>query len=124
MAKKIKEFEKYIVKITQGAEDDLNEIIEYIFQNNPRTALIIMEKIIARINTPDHFPNRGSYVPELLARNIKEYRQITEEPWKIYYKIDENIVNVMAIIDSRRNLKDVLINKLYPKNQSASPNKR
>jgi len=83
-----------------------------------------MEKIITKINTLDHFPNRGSYVPELLARNIKEYRQITEEPWKIYYKVDGNIVNVMAIIDSRRNLKDILISKLYPENQPTSSNKR
>ena len=76
-----------------------------------------MEKIIAKINTLDHFSYRGSYVPELLARNVKEYRQITEDLWKIYYRVNDNIVNVMAIIDSRRNLKDILINKLYPENQ-------
>jgi len=105
---------KSIIKMTQSAENDLNEIMEYINQTNPRTVLAIMEKIISKIKTLDHFPNRGSYVPELLARNVKEYRQITEEPWKIYYKVEENIVNVMAIIDSRRNLKDILINKLYP----------
>ena len=110
MAKKIKE---YSVKMTQSAEDDLNEIIEYIYQNNPRTALMIMEKISAKINTLDHFPYRGGHVPELLAKNIKDYRQISEKPWKIYYKINNNIVNVLAIIDSRRNLKDILINKLF-----------
>jgi hypothetical protein len=46
------------------------------------------------------------------GRNIKDFRQITEAPWKIYYKIVKNIVNVLAVIDSRRNLKDILINKL------------
>jgi len=112
MAKKTKEYKKYIVKITQNAENDINEIVDYIAQNNPQTALIKMEKIYAKINTLDHFPTRGSYVPELLARNIKDYRQITEEPWKIYYKINDNTVNVLAVIDSRRNLKDLLINKL------------
>ena len=113
MAKKIKEYEKYHVKITQGAEKDLDEIIEYIAQNNPRTAMQIMEQIIEKIKTLDHFPFRGGYVPELLARNIKDYRQISENPWKIYYKVDGNVVNVLSIIDSRRNLKDVLINKLF-----------
>ena len=112
MAKKIKEYEKYIVKITQSAENDLNEIINFIAENNPRTAFLIMEKIITKIKTLDHFPYRGGFVPELLAKNVKDFRQITEKPWKIYYKIDKNIVNVLAIIDSRRNLKDVLINKL------------
>jgi len=72
---------KNLKKMTRSAENDLNGIVEYIYQNS--TALIIMEKIIAKINTLDHFPNRGGYVPELLARNVKEYRQITEEPWKI-----------------------------------------
>jgi plasmid stabilization system protein ParE len=100
------------VKIAQSAENDLNEIIEYISQNNPHTVLTIMEKIIAKIKTLDHFPYRGGYVPELLARNIKDFRQIAEAPWKIYYKIGKNIVNVLAIVDSRRNLKNILINKL------------
>ena|SRR5215510_8212386 len=124
MAKKIKEYQKYDVKMTQSAENDLNEIIEFISQNNPRTALVIMERIIAKIETLDRFPYKGGYVPELLAKNIKDYRQITEKPWKIYYKINENIVNVMAIIDSRRNLKDILINKLLNESQPTSSNKR
>ena len=112
MAKKLKEYEKYHVKITQSAENDLNEIIDFIAQNNPRTATLIIEKIIAKIKTLDHFPYRGGYVPQLLTKNVKDYRQITERPWKIYYKINKNIVNVLAILDSRRNLKDALINKL------------
>jgi plasmid stabilization system protein ParE len=98
--------------MTQNAENDLNEIIMFIAQNNPQTAIKIMEKIQARTNTLDHFPYRGSYVPELLARNIKEYRQIIESPWKIIYKVDDAIVNILAIIDSRRNLQDILIKKL------------
>ena len=112
MAKKTTEHEKYIVKITQNAENDLNEIINYISQNNPRTALVIMEKIISKIKTLNRFPYRGGYVPELLVRNIKDFRKITETPWNIYYKINGDIVSVLAIIDSRRNLKDILINKL------------
>ena len=112
MAKKFKEYKKYHVKMTQSAENDLNEIIDFIAQNNPRTAILIMEKIIDKIKTLDHFPYRGGYVPELLIKNVKDYRQITEKPWKIYFKVDDNIVNVLAIIDSRRNLKDILINKL------------
>jgi hypothetical protein len=46
-----------------------------------------------------------------MKRNIKAYRQITENPWKIIYRIDGKIVNVLTIIDSRRNLQDLLIKK-------------
>jgi addiction module RelE/StbE family toxin len=112
MAKKTKEYEKYLVNMTQNAENDLKEIILFIAQNNPQTAIKIMEKIQAKINTLDHSPYRGGYVPELLARNIKDYRQIIESPWKIIYKVDDDIVNILAIIDSRRNLQDILIKKL------------
>jgi len=112
MANETGEYDKYVVSITKSAEDDLNEIIMYVARNNPQTAIKIMEKLKAKINTLDHFPYRGGYVPELLARNIKEYRQLTEPPWKIIYKVDGKIVNVLAIIDSRRNLQDLLIRKL------------
>ena len=108
MAEK-REYEKYVVNMTQTAENDLNDIIMFIAQNNPQTAIKIMEKLQAKISTLDHFPNRGAYVPELLARNIKEYRQIIEAPWKIIYKVDKKTVNILTIIDSRRNLYDILV---------------
>jgi len=112
MPKETREHEKYTVNLTQNAENDLEEIITYIAQSNPQIAIKILERIQARIKTLDHFPTRGAYVPELLAKNIKDYRQILEAPWKIVYKVVDDIVNILAIIDSRRNLQDVLIKKL------------
>jgi len=112
MAKETKKYKKYIINITQNAENDLDEIITFIAQNNPQNAIKIMERIQAKIKTLDHFPNRGSYVPELLAKNIKDYRQIIEAPWKIVYKVNDDIINILTIIDSRRNLKDILLKKL------------
>ncbi|GHU77780.1 plasmid stabilization protein [Spirochaetia bacterium] len=106
------EIEQYVVNITTNAKKDLREIISYIAQDNPRTAIRILEKIESRINTLDHFPYRGGYVPELLKRNIKEYRQLLESPWRIIYKIDKDMVNVLLIIDSRRNTQDIIIEKL------------
>jgi addiction module RelE/StbE family toxin len=108
---KNKEPEHYIVNITANAKRDLQEITAYIALNNPRTALKILEKIEAKINTLYRFPHRGSYVPELLKRGIKDYRQLLESPWRILYKIDKNTVNVLLIIDSRRNTQDILIEK-------------
>jgi plasmid stabilization system protein ParE len=112
MIRKNREYKKYLVNITQNAENDLNEILQFIAQNNPQNAIKIMKRIQVKISTLDHSPYRGSYVPELLARNIKDYRQITESPWKIIYKIDEDVVNILTIIDARRNLQDILIKKL------------
>lgn len=106
------ELEKYTVNITQNAENDLDEIISYISRNNPQTALKILKKLQDRIQTLDHFPYKGGYVPELLQKNIKDYRQINESPWRIIYKVEDKIVNILTVIDSRRNIQDILIKKL------------
>ena len=105
-------FDKYAIEISRPAKRDLAEIIRYIAKSNPQNAIKIKKRIQAKINTLDHFPERGAYVPELLANDNKNFRQLTESPWKIIYKVDDNIVRIMAIVDSRRNLKDILTEKL------------
>jgi addiction module RelE/StbE family toxin len=106
------EMEQYIVNITATAKKDLREIISYIGRDNPGTALKILGRIEAKINSLDHFPYREGYVPELLRKNIKDYRQLLESPWIIIYKVDNDIVNVILIVDSRRNVQDILIERL------------
>jgi plasmid stabilization system protein ParE len=106
------EIKSYNVNISKTAKNNLREIIEYISKNNPMNALNVLKRIEGRINTLDHFPERGGYVPELLKNNIKDYRQLTESPRRIIYKIDDNIVNVLMIIDTRRNVQDILVERL------------
>jgi toxin ParE1/3/4 len=102
----------FTVNVNKTAKNDLREIIKYISRNNPMNALNIFKKIEDRINTLNHFPERGGYVPELLKNNIKDYKQLIVSPWRIIYKIDKNIVNVLIIIDSRRNTQDILLERL------------
>jgi len=109
MAEKTK---NYSVIITESAKFDLKEIIAFIAKNNPMNASKILKRIEDKINSLKKFPERGGYVPELLKHKIKDYRQLIESPWKIIYKIDNNIVNVLIIIDSRRNTQDILVEKL------------
>ena len=104
--------EHYIVKITKSAKNDIRSIVSFIAKNNPQTAVKILERIEAKINTLSYFPNKGGYVPELLKRNIKEYRQVLESPWRIIYRVNKNIVTVLVVIDSRRNTQDILLQRL------------
>ena len=109
MAKKIKVF---TINVNKTAKNDLREIIRYISSNNPMNALNVLKRLQGRIDSLDHFPERGGYVPELLKHNIKDYRQLIEPPWRIIYRIDKDIVNVLLLIDSRRNTQDILVEKL------------
>ena len=109
MAKKIKVF---TINVNKTAKNDLREIIRYISSNNPMNALNVLKRLQGRIDSLDHFPERGGYVPELLKHNIKDYRQLIEPPWRIIYRIDKDIVNVLLLIDSRRNTQDILVERL------------
>jgi len=109
MAEKI---ETYTVNVSKSAKNDLREIIKFIAKNNPMNSLDVLKRIEARIKSLEKFPERGGYVPELLKHNIKDYRQLIESPWKIIYKIENDTVDILIIIDSRRNTQDILVEKL------------
>jgi len=113
MAESIK---TYAVNITQNAEDDLDEIILYIAQDNTQAALRILDRLQKKILSLKNFPERGRWVPELLDKNIKDYRELIESPWRIIYKIDDNDVYILMVIDGRRNVGDILTKKLMNRN--------
>lgn len=102
----------YQVRWTQVAERDLTEIIEYIMQNNPATAKEIFNKIKSKTENLTIFPERGRIVPELFTQGISLYREIINTPWRVIYRIIEQTVFILAVIDSRRNVEDVLLEHL------------
>jgi toxin ParE1/3/4 len=106
------ELKKYSVAVTQTAEDDLDDIISYIANDNAAIALKILDKSQKAINSLKHFPERGRIIPELLDKNIKEYRELIETPWRIIYRIENNDVSIITVIDGRRNVQDILTKKL------------
>jgi toxin ParE1/3/4 len=102
----------YTVNITQNAENDLDEIILYIAQDNTQTALKILDRLQKKIYSLKNYPERGRRVPELLDKNIRDYRELIESPWRIIYKIENNDVYILMVIDGRRNVSDILMKKL------------
>ncbi|MFZ2405825.1 MAG: type II toxin-antitoxin system RelE/ParE family toxin [Methylobacter sp.] len=102
----------YQVRWAKAAERDLAEIIGYIMQNSPATANEIVKKI--KIKTEDLMllPDRGRIVPELFSQGISLYRELIIPPWRVIYRIAEKTVFILAVIDSRRNVEDVLLEHL------------
>ncbi len=58
------------------------------------------------------FPERGRVIPELLEFNILQYREIIIDPWRVVYKVIERHAFVMSVLDSRRNIEDILLDRL------------
>jgi toxin ParE1/3/4 len=102
----------YDVRWSETSENDLLSIVEYIVRENPYKAYEIFEEIKKRASSLRTFPDRGRIVPELLDQGITLYRELIIAPWRIMYRASENKVYVLSILDSRRNVEDILLRRL------------
>ena len=94
------------------AERDLLEIIEYIASDDPGTAMEVLKRIKVRTARLDSSPQRGRIGPELLKQGVSRYRELVINPWRVIYRVEESRVFVVAVIDGRRNVEDVLLERL------------
>jgi plasmid stabilization system protein ParE len=103
---------KYFVKWTAPAREDINEIIDYISLTNPAYAVKILDRVEDHVKQLDMLPERYRIVPELEKYGYLLYREIIVDYWKIIYKIENNFVYIMLVIDGRRNLEDLILKKI------------
>lgn len=97
---------------TKSAEFDLWSIIEYIKTDSADIAKDIFFEIKKECDDLYFFPERKRVVPELQQIGILKYREIIHKRWRIIYKIDNAKVYVLSVVDSSRNLEDILFQRL------------
>lgn len=96
---------------TQTAQQDLKKIIEYIAANSDIQARQVYLAIKQKADSLRQMPLPGRIVPELRYYSILIYRELISPPWRIIYKTEENRVWVLAVIDGRRNVEDILLER-------------
>ena len=102
--------EIYRIFWTQTARRDLRRIVACIFADSlqaERVYLLIKEKV----DNLEQRPLRGRIVPELEYFGILTYRELIVHQWQIIYRTEENKVWILAVVDSRRNMEDILLNR-------------
>jgi addiction module RelE/StbE family toxin len=102
---------RFGVEWAQPASKDLENIIDYISQDNVDTAITIFQKIKSKCSALNQFPDRGRIVPELKAYGILSYRELIISPWRVIYRTSNQKVYVLAVLDSRRSTDDILIER-------------
>jgi len=102
---------QYQVQWASVAQIDLKQFIDYITLEIPGNALQILAKIKRKASDLYTLPDRGRIVPELKEQGINFYREIIVPPWRIIYRISDSNVFVLSVIDSRRNVEDILLNR-------------
>jgi len=99
------------VEWTSNARFDLEEIIEYIAQDNIDAALDVLDRIENRAAKLSDLTPRGRLIPELLDTGISHYRELIESPWRIIYRQIDSTVYIVAVLDSKRDLEALLLNR-------------
>lgn len=100
------------VIVSQFAEDDLNEIVEYYFLLSQNYVEKIISEFEENIMSLKKHPRSGRVVPELEKQGILHYRELIQGYYRIVYEISDDKVIVHTIIDGRRNFEDIIISKL------------
>jgi plasmid stabilization system protein ParE len=102
----------YQVIWTNNAKYDLENIIEYIKINSISNAKKIFLEIKEKCSNLYYFPLKCRVVPQLQQIGIVKYRELIHKRWRIIYKIDNKKVYILIVVDSNRNVEDLLFQRL------------
>lgn len=97
---------------TRPAARDLEMILERIQVTDPLNARNLHKRFRKAASSLRTHPERGRIVPELSDYGITIYRELVLAPWRIVYRIQDREVYVMVVVDGRRNVEDVLLDRL------------
>ena len=100
------------VIVSQFAEDDLNEIIEYYFSLSEKYVEKVISEFEENVMSLQRHPKSGRIVSELEKQGILQFRELIQGYYRIVYEISGEKIIVHTIIDGRRNFEDIIISKL------------
>lgn len=104
---------RYEVLLTQGAEQDLASLHDYIAEFDClANADYVLDQLLEVVEELARFPERGSYPKELAALGIREYRQTAFKPYRVIYRVVGSQVVIYLIVDGRRDLQSLLARRL------------
>ena len=104
---------RFDVLLTQGAEQDLESIHDYISEfDSVANANHVLDRLMEVVEGLAQFPERGSYPEELVALGIKDYRQTAFKPYRVIYRVLGSTVVIYLIVDGRWDMQSVLARRL------------
>lgn len=102
----------YRVDWTEVATRDLLAIVAYLVERNPESAASTLDRLERRAGALKRAPERGRVIPELARLQLREYRELIVSPYRLVYRVTGRRVLLLGVLDSRRNLEDLLLDRL------------
>lgn len=104
---------RYTVVWTEIALRDVERLAAYLLDEAPLRAEQILDRILSRVASLEVLPRRGRIPPELRSIGDRTWREVLEPPWRVIYRIRErNTVEIHAVLDGRRSLEDILMERI------------
>jgi plasmid stabilization system protein ParE len=84
---------------TEPADARLARIEAFVAEHNPAAAARLAERLVARSETLDRFPNRGRPVPEYPESDLRE---LIEGNYRIVYQVRGDTVEIVTVFEGHR----------------------
>lgn len=98
---------------SKDAGDELAEIISYIKHHAGKiSAKKIYAKIIDAVEQISENAEGRRLSPLLKQFGINYVHQVNIHPWILFYKVEENRMEIISLIDGRRNIEEILYKKM------------
>jgi len=87
------------IKWTKEALFNIQEIEDYISEDNPTAAIKFTDKLISIVESLLIFPKKGRMVPEL---SFEQIRELIYKNYRIVYLVKKNSIEVLTIFEGHR----------------------
>ncbi len=87
------------IRFTRSARTQLQAIQAYIARDQPRRANEMIRRILDRCAVAGQFPRGGRRVREYDSDTVRE---VIEPPYRIIYRVGDGVIDVLAVMHSRR----------------------
>jgi plasmid stabilization system protein ParE len=103
---------RFRVLWAETAVRDLEELVSYVAAESEVNATQVLRRIETRAAALESSPACGRVVPELAHFGMRTWRELVVKRYRLVYRIEGDTVTVLAIFDGRRDLEDVLLERL------------
>jgi plasmid stabilization system protein ParE len=103
---------RFRVVWAEAAARDLEELVAFVAQDSIRSAERLVAKFRAKAGSLERKPMRGRVVPELSRFGMGSWHELVARPYRIVYRVSGDGVTVLALLDGRRDLEDLLLERL------------
>ena len=104
---------RFAVVWTEVAVRDVERVAAYLETEGSGRAEQIVDRILSRGESLERSPHRGRRLPELRSIGDRTWREVQERPWRIIYRIvGDHTVEIHGVLDGRRSLEDILLERL------------